>query len=74
MKVFVWQRIENCTDRYHSEGGVVVFAHNEVQARELVFKESEGKCVIPEGVTPDEARECGYGPSCVFIMPDAGCC
>ena len=26
MRVFVWHRVDKCSDNYHSDGGVVVFA------------------------------------------------
>lgn len=29
MKVFVWSDVGQCTDSYHSGGGVVVFAETE---------------------------------------------
>ena len=33
MKVFVWHQIDKCSDNYHEDGGVVVFAESE--AREI---------------------------------------
>lgn len=71
MKVFVWNRIEKCTDSYHSEGGVVVFAKSEVEARALAKKEG---CEIAENETPDDIRNVASGKPAVYIMPDAGCC
>lgn len=72
MKVFVWERINQATDNYHSQGGVVVFAETEERARELVNK-IDG-CVIDEDEMPDEIRDVIDGVEKVFIMPDAGCC
>lgn len=74
MKVFVWSRIEQATDNYHSEGGVVVFAESEQQARELA-NAVEG-CFIEADELPDEVRElfCDSTDPRVFIFPDAGCC
>ena len=35
MKVFVWADVGQCSDSYHSGGGVVVFAETEQRAREI---------------------------------------
>ncbi len=68
MKVYVWVRIEKCTDNYHEDGGVVVIAESEERARELANKK-EG-CFICE----DEKPEIVGFEEKVFIMPNAGCC
>lgn len=72
MKVFVWHAIEKCSDRYHTQGGVVVFAESEARAREIANAVSG--CAIEEREAPDEVRDCADGDERVFIMPDAGCC
>ena len=72
MKVFVWDYVETCCDRYHSDGGVVVFAETEERARELA-NQKDG-CSIKETETPDDVREVVGGDEAVFIMPNAGCC
>lgn len=71
MKVFVWHRVEQCSDSYHTEGGIVVFAENERRAREIA---TSGNTKIQEAELPDEIRDCADGPELVFYMPDAGCC
>ena len=72
MKVFVWQRVGKCSDNYHEEGGVVVFAATEDRARELANAESG--CAIRPDEAPDDVRDVTGGNERVFIMPDAGCC
>ncbi len=72
MKVFIWQNIEQCTDSYHPEGGVVVFAETEQRAREIANKKSG--CNIQPEEKPDEIRELTGGEEKVYIFPDAGCC
>lgn len=72
MKVFVWHQVDKCSDSYHCEGGVVVFADSEDRARELA--NSEGSCAIRADEHPDRIAECEHGPEQVFIMPNAGCC
>lgn len=72
MKVFVWERIDNATDNYHSEGGLVVFAETEDRARELANAQSG--CELKPEEAPDEVRDVEGGEEKVFVMPDAGCC
>lgn len=72
MQVFVWQRIENATNNYHSAGGLVVFAETEERARELANAESG--CNLLADEVPDDVRDVAGGDEKVFIMPDAGCC
>lgn len=72
MKVFVWSRVDKCSDNYHEEGGVVVFAETEERARKLANAESG--CAIRADEQPDDVRDVADGNECVFIMPDAGCC
>ena len=72
MKVFIWKRVQQCSDNWHPEGGVVVFAADEARARELANKESG--CEIDPGEAPDDIRNVTSGKEAVYIMPDAGCC
>ncbi len=72
MKVFVWHMVGKCTDRYHQDGGVVVFAETEQRARELA-NSTEG-CAIQPHEAPDDVRAVDGGSEAVYIMPNAGCC
>lgn len=72
MKVFVWAYVGQCSCRYHSGGGVVVFAETEQRAREIA-NAHEG-CAIQENEAPDDVRYVAGGDERVFIMRDAGCC
>ena len=72
MKVFVWADVGQCSYRYHSGGGVVVFAETEQRAREIA--NATPGCAIQESETPEEVRDVAGGGERVFIMPDAGCC
>lgn len=72
MKVFVWAYVDKCSDSYHTEGGVVVFADTEERAREIA-NAIEG-CSIRSDEMPDEVRDVSGGNELVLIMPDAGCC
>ncbi len=72
MKVFIWDYVDKCTDNYHEEGGVVVFAEDEKRARELA--NAEDGCCIRDDEMPAEVRNVDGGEERVFIMQDAGCC
>lgn len=72
MNVYIWQRVRRCSNNYHSEGGVVVFADSEIEARSIANCETD--CSIEDDELPDEVRQCADGQKRVFIMPDAGCC
>ena len=72
MRVYIWEEIEKCTDNYHSEGGVVVFAKSLKRARELANAISG--CKISEGEKPDHSRGVSGGKEDVYIFPNAGCC
>lgn len=71
MKVFVWERVDSCSDSYHREGGVVVFARDEERARAIA--NAVDGCEIRPDEQPDDIRDT-VGEEAVYIMPDAGCC
>jgi hypothetical protein len=66
----MWHRIDNATNNYHPEGGVVVFANTEERARDIA--RLQGADIAPDEA-PDEVRKT-QGKEAVYIMPDAGCC
>jgi hypothetical protein len=72
MKVFVWKRIDEATDNYHTEGGVVVFAESLERAMELA--NAIAGCSIKESEKPDEIRNVDGDSEAVYIMRDTGCC
>lgn len=72
MKVFVWHNVETCSNSYHSDGGVVVFAETEERARALA--NSKPGCAIKPEELPDDVRFVDTGDEAVYIMPNAGCC
>lgn len=55
MKVFVWHQIDKCSDNYHEDGGVVVFAESEARAREIA--NARDGCAIRDNETPDDVRD-----------------
>lgn len=72
MKIFVWERVSECTTSYHSEGGVVVVAEHLEEAKNMA---KEVDCIIGDdehpSLTLDVSEE---SEKRVLIMPDAGCC
>ena len=72
MDVYVFHRVDCCSDNYHTEGGVVVFAATEERAKHLA--NLEPGCQIGPDEHPDDVRTVDGGDEAVYIMPDAGCC
>lgn len=84
MKIYIWERIDQLTGEYHSQGGAVVVAESKERAKALL-----------EGYQDQHDKEYNRGPyaklteeeyasaveidmksnkEAVFIFPDAGCC
>ena len=65
MKTFIFERVENLTNSYHTFGGAVVITETLERAGEI----------LPEikNLKPDYEYEGGIEEK-IFIFPDAGCC
>jgi hypothetical protein len=72
MKVFIWTSVSVVSDNWHSGGGLVVFADDELRAREIA--NTTNGVHISEKELPDDVREVGDGSEAVYVMPNAGCC
>lgn len=73
MNVYVWQYVAQCSNNYHSQGGVVVFARTEERARDLA--NARDGCAIQPDEAPDRVAGCPLETEeGVFIFTDAGCC
>lgn len=72
MKVFIWERVRQCSNNWHSEGGVVVIAESEERARELANSDEE--CDIKPEEAVSHVVNTDATEEKVFIFPDAGCC
>lgn len=74
MKIFIFEDVNQVSNRYHSEGGLVIVARDTYHVEELI---KDYDCIVIEKedwekvVVYDLA---GYVESKVFIFPDAGCC
>lgn len=74
MKMFVFEKLNKVSGRYHEEGGLVVVARDIKHVEELIKAEGyieiskeEWKDVITYELAKDEEPR-------VFVFPDAGCC
>lgn len=73
MNVYIWKYIEQCSSHYHSDGGVVVVAPTEAEARWMA--NNTPGCGIKPEEAPDRVIPCSNDePPEVFIFPDAGRC
>lgn len=81
-KLYIWLRVDECSDNYHSEGGVIAIANSEKEAREkanrYIVEHSWDKNRIKgirEDEKPDYALDVITDPVFEAItFPDAGCC
>ncbi len=73
MKIFVWERLEQATDNWHPEGGVMVVAETVEHAKDLAQKQGVtfGNQYDTEVI---EYELVGIHEEKVFVFPDAGCC
>ena len=70
MNLYIWERVDKCTASYHSEGGVLVIAETEAQARE--FANAKEGVSIRKDEMPDHVRQVA-GHQMVVVFPDTGC-
>jgi hypothetical protein len=68
MMVFVWKALDHVSDRYHENGGLVVFASS--LERAIAIASEKGAIANDK---PDEVRKT-QGQEAVYIMENAGCC
>ena len=74
MKMFIWERIEEATESWHPEAGLVVVAVSLDAAKFLIANNENLKpnIEIPE---PSKVYELvGEHEPSVLIFPDSGCC
>ncbi len=74
MQVFVLERIDHATERYHEEGGVVVVARDEAHAKELVAALPHCKPTDAEWASAVVYDVQNDATPRVFVFPDSGCC
>lgn len=76
MQLFLFRRIEQVSENYHPEGGLVIVANDLEGAMSLIREDEhikptgeEWTKVIVYELMPGH----GYQPA-VYVFPDAGCC
>jgi len=89
MNVYVFKDVEQLTDNYHCEGGLVVVAKNENHVEELIkdtnkisWDESDDFTLIGADIrlSDEEWADMIVYPTNndaeprVYVFPDAGCC
>ena len=74
MKIYIFEYINQLTNSYHTEGGLVVIAKDKRRAKQIIamddfidISEDEWKKVKVMELAKDYKEEC-------IIFPDAGCC
>ena len=76
MKLFIWERVDHVTDRWHDDGGIVVVAADLDKAREEMHAHAIPVDCEAYRIDPD----CVYQvadtdePGVVAVFPNAGCC
>lgn len=73
MKIFIWNRVNELTDNFHPEGGLVIVADDIERARTLVRTQALGS--LEEGLKdPDYIMPVKHNEELYLVFPDAGCC
>lgn len=74
MKLFLFRRIQQATEYYHPEGGLVIVADSIAHALELLRQDEHIQPTEAEWVKCIEYEIAGNPESVVYVFPDAGCC
>lgn len=71
MKVFVWRCLDQVSENYHPEGGLLVVAESLAEA----INKAEENRYIKADSDPDFVYDIlGAVEPVVVVFPDAGCC
>jgi hypothetical protein len=74
MKIFVFERIEQVSGNYHSEGGLVIIARDIDHAKEVISVDPEVRPTDLEWESVESFELIGNPEPKFWVMPDAGCC
>ena len=76
MKIFIFKKIEKCTDQHHTDGGLVIVARDIEAAKNLIkldsnisISDDEWKYVIKYELDKNYTYMHKF-----FVMPNSGCC
>ena len=71
--LFIWQRVKNATEHYHTEGGIIATGSTLEEARERMrLYKVPADCKAFTG-EPDKTIETGE-VDLVMVFQDSGCC
>jgi hypothetical protein len=73
MNIFIWERVDNMSYDYHSNGGLVVIARDLDRAREMIKEKIRPDCEALEK-QPDFVSYVQETEEKIFDFPDSGCC
>lgn len=74
MRIFIFERIEECSDSYHAEGGLVVIAEDETQAKQMIAQAEHTNVTEEEWAKAESFYIEGSPTPRIWTFPDAGCC
>lgn len=77
MNVYVWRRVGNLTDNWHTEGGILVVGASLDDARKSLatYLGSDHENCEAFTIEPDVVIPAGRGAQqTIVVFPDAGCC
>ncbi len=74
MKIFIFEYINQCSDSYHSEGGVVIIAKNKAHVKRLIKDHPEIEITDEEWKKVEKFELSDNTAPQIWVMPDAGCC
>jgi hypothetical protein len=74
MKLFLFKRIEQVSEYYHPEGGLVIVADNEDHARTMILDMQDIEPTEEEWAGKVVYELAGEHAPAVYVFPDAGCC
>lgn len=74
MKLFLLQRIEQATEYYHPEGGLVIVANNDDHARAIIMDMEHIAPTDEEWSAKTVYDLAGDYPPKVYVFEDSGCC
>lgn len=72
--MFVFTRIDQVSDNYHAEGGLMIVANNQEHAKEMIKEEKDIEITNEEWEDVKVYDLAGDYKPRIFVFPDAGCC
>lgn len=74
LNIYIWERVDKVSDRYHEAGGVIVIANDSDRARELAKDNGVVLTQDKKDKNPDHAMKIEAINEQIIVFPDAGCC